>query len=751
MITTSNVPAALADLLEPDASPNPEIAVKVDIVFPRGGDLPVINVNGFGTTLRFLVDTTHFTTVLDVKWRRKMKAIAKNGFKPFSRQTEDGDEEYVTPDIRLATMQIDLPKVKVADLSEYNKLLDEPIDGCLGMDVLQNYIMSLDCVRGVLCIYTRLPKNVGEEVKLERTRHGIPAVRLTIADSKDILCGICTDSPVALLLTPDCLSRLLSKDAIRFINPSINVADLSTSNASGLASDVTLGSYVAQNVVVNGAEANWIGMKYLARFIVTFDFPRNKAYFRTSQFFDRSDQLDCSGLVLAKRGQKVLIEFVMSNSPGCESGILDGDVLYTVDNRPTASLTLFEIRQLFCVPGRTVQIDVARGPRILRNQLRLRNYSDVWDDGFKNAGKGNRPGTDSSATPLAEIDIEKYGAPIVIPVHIDKCVRPLRMLVDTGAARTVMGSHLREKLGESVGQRLGITVDGSRLMEQVRIGGVVIAGVKMSDASVVAVDKSVRSFGELIGEELLDGFLGIDLLRQYVVQVDFDQGKLRLYSGVCSGAGESVPLVYRPSGAPAILATLGNDHKQWFIADTGCVSWNFSDDALLSALNSGGIAKEFHRGVALYNSPLFVRKRWRVNQTCVGPFLHRDLGFVGAHTNALGLNYFSRFLTTFDFRGRALYLKKGERFDKTDFFDASGLNFMKRNGQYVVHSITPGSPASEIDIQNGDVIVHIDGVDATKKTMFEIQEMFSKAGSSVIVTVQRHRAVFERRIALSIF
>jgi hypothetical protein len=277
------------------------------------------------------------------------------------------------------------------------------------------------------------------------------------------------------------------------------------------------------------------------------------------------------------------------------------------------------------------------------------------------------------------------------------------MLVDTGSAWTTFDERHHAKLGTRVGsQRISSSDGGITSCDQLRIGGATLGGVRLSRASVaLADDYMIEIFRKLFGYDDLDGVLGMDLLCGQIVQIDFDAGKLRLLSTVGNDCGRRVELAYRPSGTPVLSTTLADLTPRWFLADTGCASWNFCDEIVFSELKSRGAAHDIHPGAPLGKSGAFARKRWRVDKMQIGQFDVENAGFASAQINAIGLFYLSRFVVTFDFPGGALYMKEGKLFDRSEPSDMSGLEIIKYDGQFIVLDAATASPADDAGIVAG--------------------------------------------------
>ena len=121
---------------------------------------------------------------------------------------------------------------------------------------------------------------------------------------------------------------------------------------------------------------------------------------------------------------------------------------------------------------------------------------------------------------------------------------------------------------------------------------------------------NLDEFGEFDGREY-DGLLGMDVLRSFVVQFDFDRGVLRFLASVPENAGTRIPLIPDSSTCPAIEANVCGLGLIPFVIDTGCnqsITLDRSDFTLL--LRDGQIGS--HHSVARNNINGAVRSDDRI-------------------------------------------------------------------------------------------------------------------------------------------
>jgi hypothetical protein len=122
----------------------------------------------------------------------------------------------------------------------------------------------------------------------------------------------------------------------------------------------------------------------------------------------------------------------------------------------------------------------------------------------------------------------------------------------------------------------------------------------------------------------------------------------------------------------------------------------------------------------------------------LGRYSHRNLRFERLHTSALGLRYLSRFRVTFDFPGKVAYFQKGARYCEPEAVATSGMTLRRVAGKTVVDSIMMDGPADRVGLKPNDVLVQINGKDASSFDFFSLRQLLtSEIGRRVPVIVFR--------------
>ena len=82
--------------------------------------------------------------------------------------------------------------------------------------------------------------------------------------------------------------------------------------------------------------------------------------------------------------------------------------------------------------------------------------------------------------------------------------------------------------------------------------------------------------------------------------------------------------------------------------------------------------------------------------------------------------------------------------DVSGNYEGVGVTIQRSGGQCVITDLAFGGPAAGAGIQTGDVILELDGIDISEKTLAEISSMLrGEAGTKVNIKILRNGAVYE--------
>jgi hypothetical protein len=334
---------------------NPTAPVLERFQIEKGGDLLRIPVRIDGTDYWFMIDTGSGTTVCDCKLPIKKTNEQRRV------STPSGPTSVPMAKLIGATVggchSLPVPENVIAqDLTLDREFYGVPIDGVLGMDFLAQHIVRIDFDAGNLSFLVSLPPKQYKEIPLSSV-NGCPCVEaelphvgkhLFVADTGH--CALCCG-----MMESDLLRRLALKGEIQLFGAGEGI-DAKGENYGRAYRGTRLtvqGFSVERPVFCETSRSTVLGLGFWSRFVVTFDFPRNRLFLREGKSYGRrDDRINLSGLDYRRRHGDMTIVAVDESSPGAKAGILIGDVLLRVGDINARESSTFALEVAFSQAGK---------------------------------------------------------------------------------------------------------------------------------------------------------------------------------------------------------------------------------------------------------------------------------------------------------------------------------------------------------------------------------------------------------------
>jgi hypothetical protein len=252
-----------------------------------------------------------------------------------------------------------------------------------------------------------------------------------------------------------------------------------------------------------------------------------------------------------------------------------------------------------------------------------------------------------------------------------------------------------------------VRVRAHDFLKPISIAGIAVSTLK----KVVCVDLS--GFAQHNGVKC-DGIIGMDVLSQLFVHIDFDLGRLIICPGALSQEPPGVEVESRwdPGHRPIIVARFGDVRQSEFLVDTGCLGSAGVAAELIAALQASRVIRR--SGICIDTIGADGKEveslQWTCDEFRVNRFAHSNLKFLSASRNVVGLHYLYRYRISFDFAARKIYLEPSSVYEMRDRGDYDGLVLGKSGdaGRSVVAVVT-GSVAERSGFLVGDMVFEIDG------------------------------------------
>lgn len=346
------------------------------------------------------------------------------------------------------------------------------------------------------------------------------------------------------------------------------------------------------------------------------------------------------------------------------------------------------------------------------------------------------PGAPAGEAVVERFPLAKGVMLLLVPVELKGKTYPFAL--DTGCSGCVYDCSLAPLLGDPISTQAVRTADGVIRAPLYASPDAKLGGLSLKTGSPV-VTSDLRRLREGLGEEVY-GCVGMDFLSRHVFRVDPDRGEVVFLRSPGPAAGDRLPVTIKDN-VPFVQAKLsGLAEPELFLVDTGAASGGGT--GLLRAEAFDALVKQdkikpIDTALAVSLSGPSVRRRGRLAEMELAGHRHAGLIFTASGRNYLGLNYWSRYVATFDLADGAIYSKKGSRYDPADTHDLSGLTFARLAGRTTVVDVEAGSPAALAGVRLRDVIVTANGERVGGMPLAPVRRSLAVRGAKVSLTLGR--------------
>jgi len=369
----------------------------------------------------------------------------------------------------------------------------------------------------------------------------------------------------------------------------------------------------------------------------------------------------------------------------------------------------------------------------------------------------------SAANAPATIPFEMVSRHIMIKVRINDS-RPLSFVFDTGDKVGVVDTEVAKALGLKMEGQLRVggagadTLPGSFVKEASwSLPGV--EGFSQPVSIAIPLSRMAARFGHDF-----DGIIGSDFIRQFVVEVDYQNRVLKLHDKegfTYAGAGESIPIQLNPLGYPLldgeVIPANGESIKGKFVLDLGSsgslvlmspvvMQHNLLGNGMktIKAIGVGGAGGQSNGQIGRVRS-LQIGKFTITNPLTM--FSEDKVGAMASNqlVGNIGQLIAGKFKVFLDYGHTRIILEPNSSFAQPMDRATAGVVLITEGKDYATVRVTDvldNSPASEAGIQKDDIVVSIDGKPAAELKATKIAEMFEKPATYKL-TIRRGEQTLE--------
>jgi hypothetical protein len=380
------------------------------------------------------------------------------------------------------------------------------------------------------------------------------------------------------------------------------------------------------------------------------------------------------------------------------------------------------------------------------------------------------------AMPPANVEVRSKDGRVTIPFHMsaNHVVIPvilqgaqLEVILDTGMPMEGMTLYRNDKVG-----RLKLPVESGI---QARVGGagggaataadlvqgltLDIADLRLTDVRALVMPP-VKTFAPDH-----DGVIGFSIFRNFVVAIDYDQGRITLYDPKTftpPAEAKSLPITLEKNMAFTDIGVLTSEGKRIparVVVDLGAghpISLNLGMIAGLEP-PAGALPAIVGRGISgvlrgQVGRVAGIDLAGVVVKDVVASFPDKEFQHprgMNSEGGNLGNGLLQHFNVAFDYAHDKLYLAPNRSFDKPFEWDMTGLWLdPDDNAALRVGNIIPKSPAEAAGLKVGDIVTEVNGKPVSAKDLPVLFKDFRQEGTVMAMTLTRDGKPVEATLRL---
>jgi len=369
-------------------------AVRVPIELAN--DLVVLKVRvNNSRPLHFIFDTGASISVIDPQSAKALGLRAK-GKLDLAATGGSVQSGLIGPvSLSLTGVTVFNQTLATIDLDAFAPLFGYKIDGIIGHDFINNFVVEIDYAASLMNLYetgSYKYSGSGESIPIELVEKTPFARARIVLNGREPVEGkfeVDTGGTGNLFLnTPFVKKHKMLETLTTQAQSKLGGAGGSSAAVKAHVPAVELGSFVLKNPLVvfaqgtEGSEGSAeydgeLGSRFFSQFKMILDYSRSQMILERNG--NVSSGKDLSGLEIVAeppRFRTYVVNNVEPNSPAAAAGVQEEDTIVAVDGGPTARLTLRELRRLFMQAGERV-LSVKRGSKTIRLRMQLRSAAAV--------------------------------------------------------------------------------------------------------------------------------------------------------------------------------------------------------------------------------------------------------------------------------------------------------------------------------------------------------------------------------------
>ncbi|HAA11864.1 MAG TPA: hypothetical protein DCE41_09265 [Cytophagales bacterium] len=362
---------------------------------------------------------------------------------------------------------------------------------------------------------------------------------------------------------------------------------------------------------------------------------------------------------------------------------------------------------------------------------------------------------------------------IIIEVTLNDQL-PLKFVLDTGVRTPILtDKYLSDIVRVSYDREVEIFSAGAQGKAVAYIANDValsIPGIRAADQDIYVLKEDFLGLTEVLGERV-HGLIGFDFFKNFVVRIDYRDKEITFYrpgTHRVSVFDEVYPISIEESKAylqAEITYADGTQKQVKLLVDTGASHALWLDppeDSTVTILPETVFATPVGRALSgeieghLGRIPSFTLQKNTFNEVLTSfPNRNEYLDIVKStgRDGSLGSEILRRFEVTFDYPNESIYFSRNVDYGDPFQYNMSGLSIIRNVKtdlpSYLVENVVENSPASEVDIREGDEILRVNGLSREDISLNQINFLLkSREGKRIRLVIRRDGETIKKEFRL---
>jgi hypothetical protein len=349
--------------VEPKSAAPPEVLAEFD--FQGEMNYIILPVTFQGQEYPFALDTGATDTLFDISFKDK---FGKRFLWPKKGDAAHGKkvkvELFHAPDAYLGSLNLNnSPYKAISDLDQLIPKKNRKFQGLIGMDFLQQYIVQIDFDnKKVIFFNAKKDGGLFSSFRPKENKHpewGEPIpLKTKLFNRLRFIKGKLLDNISAEFMIDSGWQShgTLESELYKKVNPKLSFDAIYNDSTNTVKSDIGLkmiekfsvGQFEYNNNIFQKSNMSILGLQFLSRHLVTFDFLNNVMYLKKGKNFDKPVNINIfignTGCILITPGY--IVTQVDPNGTAYKKGIREKDVLIEINDHDISSLNPVEFMEL---------------------------------------------------------------------------------------------------------------------------------------------------------------------------------------------------------------------------------------------------------------------------------------------------------------------------------------------------------------------------------------------------------------------